>query len=327
MLNPFSALSQSKEKKEERESIFVYLNNFDSLSVKLEFELDSLLEHRMESKEYEGWFSAYSGDSLLVQLTVKVSARGRFRRKKCDYPPLKLNFPKGQLKNLGFSKSDDYKLVTHCLKSRAGPRVLAKEHLVYQMFSMLTDASYGTKLFEISYLDLTSGNEVESIAFMIESNEELAERQGGEWCKCMGTTAEDIDPDRLELVSLFQFMIGNRDMDIQTEHNVRFLKREGEKLFPYPYDYDFSIFVKAPYAYVSTLNFQPRLYLGSRKNSALIPDITKRLIALRKPYYDLIKGNQIITKSDRKWCLKYLKSFYTKAAKKNFRLPYSSDKP
>ena len=191
-----------------------------------------------------------------------------------------------------------------------------------QMFNLLTESSYRTKLFDIAYVDKSSGESVESIAFLIESNKELADRHDGKWCDCMGSSANDIDAERHELVSLFQFMIGNRDMDVKTEHNVRFLERKGQKLFPFPYDYDFSIFVKAPYAYVSTLNFQPRLYLGFEQNEALIPDLKKRFLDLKKPFYDLIRNNEYITKADRKWCLKYIKSFYARLGKKNFRLPY-----
>ena len=305
-----------------KQSLFDFLSDQASLRITLNYGMDSLLEFRMQPHVYRGEFTAYNGDSLLLSIPVKVSPRGKFRRKKCDYPPLKLDFPKGQLKDLGFSKADQYKLVTHCLKSRVGQRVLAKEYLVYQMFGLLTDASYRTKLFDIRYEDSSSGEVVESIAFMIESNKELADRHDGKWCNCMGSSAHDIDPDRHELIALFQFMIGNRDMDVKTEHNVRFLERKGKKLFPFPYDYDFSIFVKAPYAYVSTLNFQPRLYLGFEENEHLIPDLKKKFMDLRKPFYDLIRENEYLNKADRKWCLKYIKSFYSRISKKNFQPPY-----
>ena len=114
----------------ERHSLFDFLSSHDSLRIHLNFGFDSLLTLRMQPFEYQGGFKAYDGDSLLISLPVKISPRGKFRRKKCDYPPLKLNFPKGLLKDLGFSKADNYKLVTHCLKSRVGPRVLAKEFMV-----------------------------------------------------------------------------------------------------------------------------------------------------------------------------------------------------
>ncbi len=310
-----------------KESIFAYLCRFESVSVKLIFHVDSLLEYRMKPTEYEGYFRAFSRDSLLVNIPVKVSPRGKFRRKKCDFPPLKLNFPKGRLKDFGFSKADEYKLVTHCLKNKVGVRVLAKELMAYQMFSMLTESSYQTKLIDIDYEDLDSGVQIATKGFIIESNEELADRHDGKWCRCMGTSPDDIDPMRQELVALFQYMIGNRDMDIKTEHNVRFLMMEGKKLFPFPYDFDFSIFVKAPYAYVSTLNFQPRLYLGFPQNASLIPELKERFLELKRPFYDLIRHNKLITRGDKKWCLKYLKSFYVKLGKRSFRLPYYEEQP
>ena len=306
----------------QKESLFDHLSRHEDVSVTLTYAVDSLLELRMKPVVFQGIFEAKQGDSALIKIPVKVSARGKFRRKKCDFPPIKLDFPKGKLKDLSFTKADDYKLVTHCLNNRVGLRILNKELMVYQMFGLASEDHFRTKYFDITYVDPNGPDTLHTYAFMIESNEELADRYEGEWCDCMGSGVEDLDPARMEEVAFFLFLVGNRDMDIKTGHNIKLLMRDGKKLYPFPYDFDFSIFVKAPYAYVSTLNYQPRLYLGYLENREYLPDLIDHFQRLKRPYYELIRKNRFLTKTDRRWCRNYLKSLYSRMGKKTFKIPY-----
>ena len=43
-------------------------------------------------------------------------------------------------------------------------------------------------------------------------------------CDCMGTTADSINAYQFELLCMFQYMVGNDDMDHRVERNVKLLK-------------------------------------------------------------------------------------------------------
>ncbi len=310
-------------KKERKLTFFDVINQTSEVQLIICGQIDSVLENRFTPNTYPSLVKVMSGEKLILEIPAKLSARGRFRRKKCDFPPLKLDLPKGKLKDMGLDNADDYKVVTHCLDSRIGERILQKEFLIYQMFEMLTGYCYRTVMLPVKYVDIESKDTTEKSIILIESHEELADRFDGDWCNCMGTEPEEVDIRQYELIALFQYMIGNRDMDLKTEHNLRLLMRDGYKYLPIPYDFDFSIFVKAPYAYVTTHNFQPRLYLGYAQNAHLVESLLPRFVELKKSFFDLIKEQKSLPKSDRRWCRNYLKSFYNEIKRKNFLPPYN----
>ncbi len=250
-------------------SLFQTLNGKDMVDVTLELPLDSIQSSRQTNEYYPGvWVFKVPGKGK-VRLPVKVRARGKFRRKVCDFPPLKLKFPKSALEEQGLRrKYNEYKLVTHCMSDRLlGWELLLREMLAYQLYQELTEYSYRVQLVRITYRDPASGKRLKRLGVLLEDKEELEDRLDGEVCDCMGLPAEQFHPTLEKVTSLFQFMIGNTDWSYLMNRNVELLRdHKTGKIIPIPYDFDFSAFVNAPYARPSSdlgqTTLRQRIYLG-----------------------------------------------------------------
>jgi len=166
-----------------QKSLFTHLQNEGFNQVLLEVDLQKLLNKRPPKNEREKkasiTFTNAKGGHL--SLKTKVSLRGKFRRVKCDFPPLKLNFSKKQLKKVGLrSTFDKYKLVTHCIADEEGKQALLKEFATYKMYNEITPESFRVHFLEVIYQDIhNTAHKIKQFAFLIEENDELADRLGG----------------------------------------------------------------------------------------------------------------------------------------------------
>jgi hypothetical protein len=62
----------------------------------------------------------FPGDSGPQSITVELATRGHFRLRSstCGFPPLRVFFPKDQIKGTPFAGNGSLKLVTHCDKNQ-----------------------------------------------------------------------------------------------------------------------------------------------------------------------------------------------------------------
>src|SRR5205823_11076206 len=82
---------------------------------------------------------------------------------------------------------------------------------------------------------------------LIEEDEDVAKRMEGR----LVTQKElfrRLHRDTFTLVALFEYMIGNLDMSIVTQHNFKFVQLPDGSVYPIPYDFDYSGLVDAAYA-------------------------------------------------------------------------------
>ena len=92
----------------------------DILTVRIEAPLTTLIKDRPEEKYLNGMFYFVDSNGDEQKLDLKFRARGKYRLQKrtCNFPPIRLNFKKGQVKETEFSGQDKLKLVTHCQSRR-----------------------------------------------------------------------------------------------------------------------------------------------------------------------------------------------------------------
>ena len=307
-------------------TFFNHIFTQDISEAVLTVSFDSLHTYKLSPREHEGKFTMTLGDGKMLDLNTKVSIRGKFRRQRCAFPPIRLNFKKKELEKLGFNKQpDDYKLVTHCLDDEEGEKLVWKEYMVYQLYQILTEYSYRVKIFPIIYKDSNSGAEIKNMAFLIEGNQELSTRLDGELCDCLNAQPEEIDPILMEQMALFQYMIGNMDMELRMLKNLKLIKRNsGGKMIPVAFDFDFAPFVHAPYVYPQIADKRKiqRVYLGFEENSDHMQEIYKTFIDKKAAFISFIEEFEPLPKSDKKKCLNYIKAFYEDFEKKSFELNY-----
>ncbi len=247
-------------------SLFDQMYGQEVVKVTLKTNIDDFLENRRNSDYIPAQFVFTDQGGREHDLGIKIRVRGKYRRMKCDLPPIKLNFDKDELRELGYSDFDKYKLVTHCLDSQEGEDVVLREHLVYQLHNIITPHSFRTQLIEVTYLDTGSGEQSTHYGIIIENTDEMARRIGGAVCDdCYGVNRK-FNTDNLLRTSVFQYMIGNTDWSIAEQKNIKVLAAEQSNTFQLvSYDFDFSGLVDAPY-YVPTvelgLGYRERYYKG-----------------------------------------------------------------
>ena len=263
----------------------------DLLRMTLRTDVDWLRDERNDSVEVEGTLTFVDLDGSEVVKPVDTRARGNFRRakKNCNFPPLRLDFPTGQMEGTLFEGQDKLKLVTPCNDGRDDyQRYVLSEYLAYRILNLLTPASFRVRLVEITYEDTSGDYDTRTkIGFLIEDEDEMAARQRG--------TIEEVTqfhPARSfaeysVLVAMFNYMIGNTDWSPVYFHNVKLVRTEEAQYLTVPYDFDFSGTVDARYATVDpSLHDQirtvtRRLYRGFCRDELVYEQAVAPFRALR----------------------------------------------
>ncbi len=282
-------------------------------------------QRSMESPPYLPGSWAYTGvDGAVVRLDLQVRTRGRFRRERCQYPPLQLNFRKSQVKNTLFAGQDKIKLVVPCQSKRSYLQYLALEYLAYRILQTLTPVSFDTRRFRISFNDADRKNRTWThVTFVIEDEDAMARRNGMRIAEIPAADSIDLDPAATALVELYQFMIGNTDYSTIRGpegtvccHNIRLLvEKNGDSgLFPVPYDFDASGLVNAPYSAPADTapirNVRQRYFTGRCKPERYWWEAIQYISTKRDAIYNLFITNEDLSDLIRKRNLGYMRDFF-----------------
>ena len=304
-------------------TLFNFLSACTDCEVVIQMETDSIVQNKLLEKEFPAKMLVVQAGVAIDSFDLKVGARGNYRRKECAFPPLRLNFSKGALRNLKWETFDQYKLVTHCTYQKYSEIVLMKEYLVYKLYELLTGLSFRTHLFPITYVDQNGGHPMRSLGFIIENRKELSHRLGREDCDCPNTPLSALDASQVELLSLFEYMIGNRDVSLEKAHNVYILAEKGaRKRVPVPYDFDFSRLVDAPYVFASGGPDPKRIYLGYEKNKRLMPRVISRFRTKKNEIIQLISSFEMLPEVERIRSIQYIEDFYRDLKEHQYQLEY-----
>jgi hypothetical protein len=255
--------------------------------------------------------------------------RGNFRRDpaNCNFPPLLLNFKKGDVKNTLFDNQDKLKLVTPCHAEED----IIEEYLVYKLYNRVTDISLKVRLVRMLYFDTGKGKEVFTrFSFFIEHDEDAAERNNA-FVKDRFITPFDLDADNARKLSVFQYMVGNKDWQFTSRQNLILIQPNDTNLAPraIPYDFDFSGFVNAHYTKPKGVpeDLLPtrRLYNGICYTQGEFREVFDYFIKLKPDFQSLINNTNYISKSRRREKILYLDYFYDVIGDKDLFQKYFLD--
>lgn len=281
-------------------SIFDRLQRADdreAVKMTLTVPMDSILAKVPTEQEANLRFMDSEGQ--ISDWSLSVSIRGKFRRNRCEYAPLKLNFSKKDLANSGLEKFDKYKLVSPCFADPSAQDLVLKEYLAYKAYNLLTPYSFRVQLLEITYRDANGVHpDRVATAFLIENTKEMASRIGGEEMDhALGQPAEAYDSRAEATHALFQYMVGNGDYSLPLARNLKVVKMPNGKLIPVGYDFDFTGWVGAPYASpsaeVGQTSIYERVYLGYVQPDSLMRELASDFRDQRKAILDLINRSNL----------------------------------
>lgn len=309
----------SQKKKKPRTSIFEALQHKQIVGVIIETDLDSLINHRNRDTYQKGTFSYTNSKGKVFNHRMKLRPRGKFRRRICDFPMVKIDFPKKVLKEHGYSKYDDYKLVTHCLNNAVmAYDNIAREFLVYKLYNILTPNSYQVQFLYFTYVDSKKKiPTIQQIGFIIEDTAELEDRVYGEVRKeTAGLLQDSFNIQQHDFVALFQYMIGNTDWTAYPiPRNVKAIKYVEEKKHKLvPFDFDFSGFVAAPYAVprvsLNQRSIRQRIFQGISKDPETLQPTIKHFLSKKKKILRAVKQYDFLSKHSKKDILNFIKPFF-----------------
>lgn len=273
------------------------------------------LEAMRKTNEYQAAAFTFIDQEVESKWGIKIRTRGKFRRRICNQPPLKLNFNKTDLEEAGLDKDDELKLVTQCINGYEGKDYVLREYLVYKLFNIISPQSFRAQLVKLEFHCTASGDRQKSWGIILEDKKTLERRLGLEKCDdCYGRAREAFDEQSLTRTTLFQYMISNADYSLAQSRNLELLIDETSgKIFVAPYDFDFSGVVNASYAlpnvdYKQT-SLRDRIFLGY-STDAQLQETIEYFIAKKPEIMNYIQEAKYLARGPRKEIEDYIESFY-----------------
>lgn len=259
-------------------------------------------------------------------LDIEVRTRGKFRLKRstCRFPPIRLDIKTSKAENTLFAGEDKLKLVTHCQDNRSDyEQYVLKEYLVYRIFNLLTDMSFQVRLARVTYTYTDDDRDsLTRYAFLIEDEDHVALRNGWEALEVVQVQPAYYDQAQLNLVEIFEYMIGNTDWDAFKSapdeddccHNVKVVGHASGPVFPVPYDFDFSGIVDARYATpdpsLGIRHVRQRQYRGICKPRETIDATLQVFFEHEDAIYDLYRQQEGLEERTVERSIDYIEEFY-----------------
>ena len=285
------------------------------LNIELRTDFTSIRADTSEDPvSYDGRLIYHEPGGKTKKFQVKVRARGDFRRRPdiCSFPPIMVNFKKKEVRNTIFNGEDKLKVVTPCQIEED----VLEEFLIYRMYNFATPLSYKVRLAKIKYFDTATEKELfERYSFFIEDDDRMAERLDASKSEEF-LTPFDLDRENFMLMSVFEYLIGNKDWFISSRRNVTILRPNDttKALQVVPYDFDFASLIDASYTKPRNV---PERYLSTRrvfKGLCYTKEEFERTFQtfrnLKPLFESLFKVEDLISRSTRNRNLDYLDEFF-----------------
>ncbi len=292
----------------------------DPLTLTLEADFGAVFKERGDSSTPHPAKLSYTGpDGAPVSLDVEIQTRGHFRlqSRTCNFPPIRVSFPKDAAKKTVFAGQKHLKLTVHCQDKRASyEQSVLLEHLIYRSFNLLTDHSFRARLARITYLDAAGKRDtLTRYSFFIEDDDRMASRLGGEVLDLKEVHDESTDPEQMLLVWVFEYFIGNTDWSVWALHNIVLVQRPDHAVpLAVPYDFDWSGVISAPYARpdyrLPIKTVRERLFRGYCRDLAEFAPLFKLFNDKKEQVYDLYRKQEGLDRKVGDDALKYYDEFY-----------------
>jgi len=291
------------------------------MHITLTLDLKNYQREKFEGEYMPVHFLYEINDTLQVEKSMRLKARGHFRRGHCSLAPFWLNIRKADVKNQHLQDIKKVKIVTHCKGSKAYGDYVLKEYLAYKIYNILSPLSFRVRLVRMTYVDTGRKNKIsEGWAFMIEPEEMLAERFGALVVKKDSLVTGLMRPEEMDLLALFQYMIGNADYSVAGRHNLKILGMPGfgsEGYTPVPYDFDYTGLVNAYYAVpgenLGIKSVRERYYLGPCREDEAFRAAIEHINQFREEILKLVDGFEQLDPKHKKKIFAYLQDYFARA--------------
>ncbi len=299
-------------------SVFDCLTAQEGAALTLELDLTELINQKSTNQYFPGTLTTADGKTF----PMEARPRGKYRRKICEMPPLKLKFPKKALRANGLDTLNEVKLVVPCFDDPKGEELLLREYVAYRMFERISPEHHvRARLVKATFRDRHVEKNRDPVwCLLLEHEEQVAARLRGKMVEAYNLPADSLNIEQTATTALFQYLIGNTDWAISTFRNIYLVKpASGERIRPIPFDFDFSGFVSAPYASVTTASglkdVKERLLMADGLPQSALDAAMVRMDAAKA---DLLSwcASPFLSKSTSRELTRYVESFFAEPVPK-----------
>jgi len=270
------------------------------------------------TKTFPGTLTFEQPDGSTVTKPVQVRGRGHSRRnpKICDFSPLRLEFKKEEMAGTVFAGHSWIKLGTHCRSNAVFEQYVLREYTAYRIFNLITPQSFRARLARPTYVEASTQKPIATrFGMLIEDDDDVAKRMEGRVTEQMQYRFRHMDMDYVTLMTLFEYLLGNTDVSIYSQHNVRIVERPDGKRFPVPYDFDYSGLVNTTYAVFDKTIFhinsvRDRVWRGPCRTMEELEPNFARFRAVKNDVLALYDNEPNFTDSSRQDAKSYIERFY-----------------
>ncbi|MDT8401261.1 MAG: hypothetical protein RQ743_06175 [Bacteroidales bacterium] len=301
----------------EQGKVFGLFLEEEALDIKLAFDIGTFMKGKSEEEDLDAKLTVYTGESDSIFARIKVSARGNFRRRTCDFPPVMLNMKNIETGYSDLDKLDRVKLVSHCKEGEEYQNYVLREYLAYKLYNLVTDYSFRVRLLNISYYDIKSDAlYAKKTGFILEPVDFLGKRFGVGEIEDIEIRTKNVENDILLKLSVFEYLIANSDWAVPLIHNLKVFGNEEsmENLIAVPYDFDYSGWVNAHYSTARTdlglKKITDRAFFGPCRSREEYRAVLDHYLGLEDNIIDTIKEFEYLKGRERNDLIRFVNSFY-----------------
>lgn len=301
----------------DKDRFFGLFEDEDRLNVSLSFDIAAFMREKPEDEYLDAFIMICPEGGDTIATEIKISARGNYRRRNCDFPPLMLNFKEAETGYTDIDELKKVKLVSHCMPDEEYETWVLREYLAYKIYNIVTDYSFRVRLLDISYYDINHDTlYAVKTGFLLEPVRMLEDRFRKDEIEDIEINNEAVEEDVLLKLSVFQYLIANSDWLVSLMHNLKVFGDEEspEDLVAVPYDFDFTGWVNASYAVaredMGLEDIRDRVYLGPCRSEDEYRDVLDYYMEKKDIFIDTIKEFNYLEGRNRRDLIRYVRSFY-----------------
>jgi hypothetical protein len=310
---PDAAGMAERKREAERRRLF---RSDETLAVTLAADFRAVMRDRDPKSvtTYPATITFPANDGTMTSMPLRIRTRGHSRRNPvtCTFSPLRLEFEKPRTKGTVFDGHGALKLGTHCRKGQE--EIILRELAIYKAFNILTPQSFRARAANVTYVDLTGKQVAQEAGLFIEDDDDVAKRNDGQIIPLENAIFPRVDQETLTLMMLFEYMIGNTDLSVMVQHNVRLVLKQDNRRYPVPYDFDYSGLAESGYAAVGRglpiTSVRDRLYRGPCRTQAEWQPYLEKMKAAKPQIMAVFETLPGLSPSYRRSARGYLEEFY-----------------
>jgi hypothetical protein len=298
---------------------FGIFSSDDLLEISIHFNLSSYQKKNLNGGSLNGVLTFKPGKPDSLSKNIVIKTRGAFRLEKCSFAPMEINFRKSLFAYPDSGKIKKLKLVTHCQSGVKYDEFVLREYLVYKLYNVLTDSSFKVRLLRVNYIDTEKKRKpLIQYGIFIEPKSLLASRNHSVEVESMNLTQNHIQPEIMDRVAIFNYMVANWDWAVQSLHNILVLKSLSYSAsglgIAVPFDFDLTGIVDPDYNLPppekGLTSNRDRLYMGVCRDESAYRKALEEFVEKKDEFYRVINDFPYLNDRSKKDLNNYLDGFF-----------------